>query len=180
MSGEMFLGEKYHGDVGIDIGKRRIAYGWPSWERSGSFDLGKKPGPSRDWELRQMQHWLTRYIPVGAHLWVDQAFAGVGNVATAQSLSETISAVMTAAEWEHPPVLVHSSTWKSGLVGDHLASKAVTRAWLVDYYPDLAVACTTEDEVDAMVIGLYGQMRSNGGILPPPPRRHRRRTRKAG
>ena len=162
-------------DVGIDIGKRRIAFGWPAWHMSDSFDLGKKPGPSRDWELRHMQHWLNRYIPDGARLWIDQAFPG-HSVAAAMDLAETISAVRTAQDWVNPPVVVHSSTWKSAVLGNHLASKEEMLEWLTDTHPLLALQCATEDEVDAMIIGLYGTMRSNGHVPPPGPRR--RRTRK--
>ena len=166
-------------DIGIDIGTHRLAYGWPYWTMAASVDLSRhKPkGQSRDTELRTLQAWLVRYIPTGAQLWIDQPFAGQGNVATAQSMSETVSAVLTAQDWAVPPVVVHQSTWKVATVGDPHANKAATHAWLSEHYPHLAVVCDTEDEVDAMVIGLYGQMRSNGQVNAPAPHRPRRRAR---
>jgi Holliday junction resolvasome RuvABC endonuclease subunit len=169
---EEFLGEEHWADVGIDIGKRRLAYGWPAWELAGSFDLGKATGRSRDWELRMMQRWLRTAVPDGIQLWLDQSYAGP-NIAVAQSLSETIAAVMTAQAWVLPPLLVHSSTWKAAVVGNSQASKVEVMDWLTDHYPLLAVSCHTEDEIDAMVIGLYGQMRSNGDVLPPASKRSR-------
>ena len=58
------------------------------------------------------------------------------------------------------------------------SSKVEGLELLTDRYALLSYQCQTEDEIDAMVIGLYGQMRSNGGVLPPEPRR-KRSTRKA-
>lgn len=165
---------EWRGDVGIDIGKRRIAYGWPAYRLAGYVDLGKT-GTRRDGELRIMQAWLTRFIPVGVQLWVDQSFAGGGGTPIAQSLSETISAVFTAQDWTLEPILVHQATWKSQVIGNHMADKKEINAWLLQNYPDHHAKCSTEDEVDAMVIGLYGQGRTEGRILAPEPRRKPRR-----
>lgn len=168
------------GDVGIDIGMHRLAFGWPYWATADSRDFGRrKPkGQSRDAELRELQAWLVRYIPPGARLWIDQAFAGHGGVAAAQGLSETVSAVMTACAWDNPPVVVHSSTWKSVVIGNHLANKAQIHVWLSEHHPHLAELCDTEDEVDAMVIGIYGQMRSNGEVSAPVVHRRARKAAK--
>lgn len=167
-------------DVGIDVGMRRLAYAWPAYGLSGSFDLGKgSSGMTRDAELRAMQQWLRAVVPDGVRLWVDQAFAGAGAVAMAQRLTETISAVMTAQDWAISPIVVHSATWKSQVIGNHKATKDEIQAFLEVNYPQLASECQTEDEYDAMVIGLYGKGRAEGRILPPepkPPKRRKSRT----
>lgn len=162
-------------DVGIDIGMRRIAYGWPYYELAGSFDLGKVSGMSRDAELRAMQRWLNSVLPVGVQLWVDQAFAGAGAVAMAQRLTESIAAVLVAQDWKLPPQIVHQATWKSQTIGNHMADKKEIQAWLEAEHPKLAARCNTEDEYDAMVIGIYGEGRSEGRILAPEPKKKPRR-----
>lgn len=161
-------------DVGIDIGMRRIAYAWPSFGLVDSFDMGKKAG-RRDYELRAMQEWLNTKVPEGVQLWVDQAFAGQGAVAMAQRLTETIAAVMTAQTWFLPPIVVHQATWKSQLIGNHMADKAEINAWLAEHRPDLHRLCETEDEYDATAIALYGKERSEGRILAPVPKKKPRR-----
>lgn len=162
-------------DVGIDVGMRRLAYGWPAYGLAGSIDLGRKSGISRDVELRTMREWLRKYLPVGVQLWVDQPFAGNGGIAAAQALSETIGMVLTAQDWTHPPVIVHQATWKSQVLQNHQAGKDEMRAWLFERYPTLYRADMTEDEVDATIIGLYGIGRSEGRILPPEPKKPKRR-----
>ena len=167
-----------HYDVGIDIGKRRLAYGWPAFRLAGSIDL-EAPGLPRDRELRAMQRWLCRHIPSGVQLWVDQAFAGKGAVSVAQDLTETISAVLTAQDWERSPIVVHQATWKSAVLGNHMADKDEIRGWLEENEPELAAACKTEDEFDAMTIGLYGWGRTEGRILAPQPKAPKRRKARA-
>lgn len=164
--------------VGVDVGLRRLAYSWPYWGLAASFDL-KKPGLPRDVELRMMQDWLVSKLPTGAQLYVDQAFAGQGAVAVAQRLTETIAAVMTAQQWVVSPVIVHQATWKSQIIGNHMAGKDEINAWLLEHRPDLHQQCSTEDEVDATVIGLYGQGRVDGSILAPEPKKAKRRKAKA-
>lgn len=163
-----------HIDVGIDIGQRRLAFGWPHFRIAGSIDLGKELVVSRDHELRTMQAWLNKNIPSGAQLWIDQAFAQA-SVAVAQRLTETIAAVLTAQQWTRPPIIIHSGTWKSQVVGNHRASKAEIRDWLEEHHPELARKCLTEDETDSMVIGLYGRGRTLGEISPPDIKKAKRR-----
>lgn len=153
-------------DVGIDIGKRRLAYSWPYWGLVDHIDLGK-PGMRRDVELRQLKEWLASKMSVGVQLWIDQAYAGNGAISVAQDLSETISAVLTAMDWMHEPKIIHSGTWKAQIVGNHRAAKDDLRNWLIENHPALAAICRTEDEIDATIIALYGKRRSDGEILPP-------------
>lgn len=161
-------------DVGIDIGMRRLAYSWPSYRLSGAIDLGRQKGLSRDAELRMLQDWLITKLPVGVRLWIDQAYAQA-SIATAQRLSETIAAVYTAQDWIISPILVHSSTWKSQVIGNHMAGKDELRSWLEQERPDLYRPAMTEDEVDATIIGLYGKGRADGRILPPEPKKPKKR-----
>lgn len=163
--------------VGIDVGKYRLAASWPWWETVRSIDL-RKPNPRRDVELRQLQDWVGDNIADGAHLWIDKGFAGNGSRAGAsvgQWLSETIAAVLTAKTWLHPPQVVHSATWKLAVVGNHVAGKDEMAVWLQEHHPVLFKRCSTEDEVDATIIGLYGTGRETGLYLPPEPRPKRRR-----
>ena len=163
-------------DVGIDIGMNRLAWGWPYWGQADSIDLGSNPGMSRDAVLRHLQSWLAARLPVGVRLWVDQAYAQ-HSVATAQRLTETISAVMTAREWEHPVTVVHQATWKSQVLGNARADKAEIAQWLHDHDQRLWSRCATEDEYDAAVIGYYGVGRTEGRILAPEPKKRPRRKR---
>lgn len=170
----------FPGDVGIDIGGRRLAYGWPYWSTVESFDLGSKAksGMPRDAELRAMRDWLNHHLPIGVQLWVDIPFAGNGGVAAAQMLSETVGMVLSAQEWTRPPIMAHQATWKSQLLGNHMAGKAEIQSWLAEHHPDLAALCKTEDEYDAMVIGIYGRERTAGRILAPEPKKRKRRAKK--
>ena len=163
----------FAGDVGIDIGGRRLAYGWPHWGNVGSFDLGTKAksGLSRDAELWAMKDWLNSVLPLGVQLWIDIPFAGNGGVAAAQMLSETVGMVKSAQRWKRPPIMVHASTWKSALLGNHLAGKEEISAWLHDHDQRLWSRCQTQDEMDAAVIGLYGRERTAGRILAPEPKK---------
>lgn len=165
-------------DVGIDIGKARLAYGWPSWKQAGSIDLGKMK-LRRSAELTMLQDWLVTKVPTGVRLWIDRPlFAGTGTESGAR-LTETVAAVLTAQEWEHEPVVVSNMSWKSQVLNNTKATKDEIRAWVEEHYPDLAAICQTEDEYDAMVIALYGQGRTFGRILAPEPRKPKRRVKKA-
>jgi len=169
----MLLHEGSSIDVGIDIGKRRLAYSWPYWGMTEYVDLGK-PGMRRDAELRLMRDWLRTKLPSGVQLWIDRPLAHVGADA-AEGQAETIAAVLTAVDWVHAPIRVYSSTWKSQIVGNHHAAKDDLRDWLIENHPALAVQCITEDQCDAMILGLYGKGRSDGEILPPDVRKPTRR-----
>lgn len=154
-------------DIGIDIGKAKIAYAWPAYTAAGSLDVSRQK-LDRHLELRRMQDWLLTFVPRGARLWIDRPlFAGTGTSA-GERLTETVGAILTAQEWVFPPTIVHSSTWKSQMIGNHRADKDEIRAWVETYHPELAEACHgVEDEYDAMTIGLYGRARSTGVILAP-------------
>ena len=160
-------------DVGIDVGKNRLAYAWPYFGIAGSVDLSGQR-LQRHIELIWLQNWLVSKLPVGVQLWIDRPlFAGTGTESGAR-LTETVAAVMTAQEWELAPQIVFNQTWKSQTVG-YPATKDETKAWLTEHHPLLARRCTTEDEYDAMVIGLYGKGRTEGVILPPQGKKPARR-----
>ena len=152
-------------DVGIDIGKRRLAYAWPTYRLAECIDLGK-PGMRRDQELRMMRDWLRTKLPCGVQLWVDQPLSHVGTEAF-EGQAQTVAAVLTAVDWVNQPQMVYAATWKAQVIGNHRASKDEIRDWLWANYPQLWEVCQTEDEFDAMAIGLYGKKRSDGEILPP-------------
>lgn len=158
-------------DVGIDVGKSRLAYAWPAWKLAGSIDYASQKLP-RHVELRRLQDWLLARLPIGAQLWIDRPlFAGTGTESGAR-LTETVTAVLTTQEWYLAPKIIFSQSWKSQVLHKRDASKDEIKAWLTEQHPMLAERCSTEDEYDAMVIGLYGQGRSEGVILAPePPKR---------
>jgi hypothetical protein len=173
----MLLHEGSSIDVGIDIGKRRIAYSWPYWGIVDYMDLGK-PGMRRDAELRLMRDWVATKLPDGVQIWIDKPLShgsGVGTVA-AGGMNQTVSMVLSARAWTHEPIEVYSSTWKAQVVGNHAAAKDDLRDWLIENYPALAAVCRTEDECDATIVALYGKGRSDGEILPPDVRRPKRRS----
>ncbi len=161
-------------DVNIDIGKARLAYGWPYWGMAGSIDLaGQKL--QRHIELRWLQNWLVSKLPVGVQLWIDRPLYHSTGLSSGERLTETVSAILTAQEWELAPIVIHSMSWKARTVGPPHADKDELRYWLAQNHPKLAAKCTTEDECDAMVIGLYGKGRTEGVILPPQGKKPARR-----
>lgn len=172
------MGEQLGGssiDVGIDVGKARLAMAWPYWGITDYIDLGKAK-LSRHEELWHLREWLITKVPDGVQLWIDRPlFHGTGTAA-GERLTETIGAIMTAQQWQRPPIIVHSSTWKAQVVGNHRAAKDEMRDWLGEHYPDHLAICQTEDEVDATIIALYGKGRADGVIAAPdvkrPSRRH--------
>jgi hypothetical protein len=165
-------------DVGIDVGKSRLAFAWPAvYSQAGSIDLASQKLP-RSVELQWLQAWLITKLPTGVQLWIDRPlFAGTGTESGAR-LTETVSAVLTAQEWDYEPHMVFNMTWKSQVLGNTSASKDDIRRWVEENHPELAAVCQTEDEYDAMVIALYGQGRSNGRILAPEPKKPKRRVKK--
>lgn len=168
------LGPERSGVVGIDLAKRRIAIGWPYWGMAASLDFGKKPG-NRNAELVAMRLWLVSKIPSGAHLWIEKTTIHGSGAATlsAEGLAETRGMVLSASPWAgHDDV--GQSTWKAQVVGNGHASKDDVELWLRTEHPDLRAACSTEDEVDAMCVGIYGTMRMGGTIDPPSPKAKRR------
>lgn len=165
-------------DVGIDVGKARLAYAWPYWEMAGSIDLAREKLP-RHIELLRLREWLQTKVPETIQLWIDRPlFAGTGTESGAR-LTETVSTILTAQQWVRAPQIVFGQSWKSQTVG-YPATKDEIRSWLNQHHPRLARRCTTEDECDAMVIGLYGRGRSEGVILPPGGSHGRRRRTAAG
>jgi len=166
-------------DVGIDIGKRRIALGWPYWKVSRAIDL-VKPG-ERGQELRALTDWLCRQLPDGARLWIEMPYLSNGpgaNQSTTIGMAETVGAIKAAAPWAEISE-VGQSTWKAKVCGNGRATKNEVAAWLADNHPSLYEATGgLEDQVDAMCIGLYGMFRTLGQIPPPEPKRSKRR--KAG
>lgn len=176
----MNLGEGSAIDVGIDVGKRRVAYSWPAHGVVDFYDL-VKPGLPRSHELRMMRNWIASRLPENVQLWIDEPLShgnGIGSIA-ARGLNETVVAIVTAHSWVHEPIRVYSSTWKSQVVGNHQAEKDDLKDWLVANVPQLAYQCRTQDEIDASIVGIYGKGRSDGVILPPDVRRPKRRTKRS-
>lgn len=166
-------------NVGVDVGLRRLAVA--SWD-FGFADSVQLPKPTaarpanRANELNLLARWLWDVLsenqlrPEHVNLWVERSYVGnsVGNPATAMGLAETVGAVLTAGQWAQAE-RVDASTWKMNLLGPGKghASKEMVEAWLRSEWPQLVAVCGTEDQVDAMCISMYGQMRDDGRASAP-------------
>ena len=167
-------------DVGIDVGMRKLAYGWPAWKQSQEIHI--TPGKhTRSQELAMLSKWVADRIPPGVRLWIETPYVSNGsarNPTTSLHMAETVSAILTAQPWDVEPQYVAPNTWKAAVVGNGNAPKAEVGLWLSNYDLDLYAACEDdENRVDAMCIGLYGQKRTLGVVLPPGNYRKRRRAR---
>ena len=155
-------------DIGIDIGKRRLALGWPYAKQSASIDLNK-PG-IRSQELSLLASWLRETIPsINVRLWIETPYASHGKAGSQAGLdlSETVGMIMAAAAWDQV-TMVGQSTWKARVCGSGKLQKLEVADWLAINHPDLfEKTMDDEDRIDAMCIGLYGKMRSEGLVLPP-------------
>ena len=166
-------------NIGIDIGMRRLALA--SWDRAfaSSIELRRPttahPANRAD-ELNQLGRWLWDVLldhqiePQNARAWVERSYVGnsVGNPATALALAETVGMVLSTVLWQRAE-RVDASTWKMNLLGEghgH-ASKYEVGYWMQSEWPQLYSRCDTDDEIDAMCISLYGQMRHDGTVEPP-------------
>lgn len=165
-------------DVGVDVGKRRLAIGWPAACKSYNIDL-KKIGV-RNVELLNLSEWIAQTLPFDVHLWIEMPYLSNGpgaNQTTTIGMAETVGVVKAAAPWAEV-TLVGQSTWKAQVCGNGRFGKDEVAAWLLMYYPALwDLTDGNEDQIDAMCIGLYGKMRSEGLIQPPvkKPRKKRKR-----
>jgi hypothetical protein len=177
-------------DIGVDIGKRRLAVGCPETQQSWSIDL-KKPG-LRGGELQKLSYWLRNIVlpglavpPEHVNVWVEATYVGshVLNIATALGLAETIGVVQAAAPWRECHT-IGQSTWKAGALGNGSVGKEYVALWLAENHPLLFVLCIADnakpdqDRIDAMCIGLYGMMRSNGTIPEPAAKPKKKRKKK--
>ena len=158
-------------DVGVDIGVRRIALGWPKMGLSQAIDLGKKPGV-RHRELFHLAGWMSQVLPMPGmvHLWIEQPYLSNGpgkNQNTTIAMAETVGAIKAAAEWGEV-TLVGQSTWKAQVCGNGRADKDEVSLWLLEAHPEVFAKCRSDqDRIDAMCIGLYGMLRSAGLIQAP-------------
>lgn len=178
--------------MGVDLGVRRVAVacayagGVSGW----TAELNLKPGKDRHWELRELASFLWR--APGDHgvahndvaVWMERTFVSdgaKGNRTVSLAMAETAGALLTAAHWPQATMVVPGS-WKAGLLGDGRASKEDIEEWLWRRYPELAVLCSTQDQMDCMCMSLYGQGRESGEILAPvpPPKRKRKPRKPAG
>ena len=160
-------------DIGVDVGKRRLSFGSPMTSQVFSIDL-KKPG-DRAIELSTMSRWVRNvaipgfgYSPSEISLWIEAAYVGtkVLNISTAMGLAETIGVVQSSAQWGMSEV-IGTSTWKSAALGNWHADKDFVAKWLEEFYPDLFDICHSQDEIDALCIGIYGTMRADGRVAAP-------------
>ena len=167
-------------DIGVDVGKRRLALGWPYQERSLVIDL-KKVGV-RASELYSLSGWMTQVIPEDVRLWIEQPYLSNGpgaNQTVTIGMAETVGAVQSAREWKQV-TMVGQSTWKAQVCGNGRASKEEVALWLETNEPELYdLCCGDQDRIDAMCIGLYGRLRSTGVIEAPVKAKKRPRKRKA-
>ena len=156
-------------DVGVDIGVRRIALGWPERKRSEAVDLGKKVG-IRHKELQALTCWMGLQLPAEVNLWIEQPYLSNGpgaNQTTTIKMAELVGAIKVAHPW-YQVILVGQSTWKAQVCGNGRAEKDEVALWLSVNHPDLYAKCVMDqDQIDAMCIGLYGMMRTSGQVQPP-------------
>lgn len=168
--------------IGVDVGVRRLAIASPSMVRATSVDLGAKPG-IRHAELGEISDWLWMTLsqwgePGEMELVIEQPMLmRVGaSTQTLEAMSHTIGAVMSADSWRSA-LIVNQSTWKSLLLGYGNADKADHEEWLFVTSQALYGACDTEDEYDAMCIGLFGELLQDG-LVSIPERKPRKRAAK--
>lgn len=165
--------------IGVDIGVRRLAIASPTAIWATSLDLGTKPGV-RHIELGDLSEWLWMTLMTLGEagqmdLVVEQPML-THDSGVFESMSHTIGAVLSADTW-HSALVVHPSTWKSQLLGYGNADKADHEEWLYVNSPTLYNACDTEDEYDAMCIGLFGELLEDG-LVEIPERKPRKRAAK--
>ena len=170
--------------VGVDIGIRQVAIGIPMLRWAGIFSL-KIRELERAEELLGIRRFLYGLAQVGhgmpfseMHLWVEEAYLSNGpnrNQTTTVGLAETVGTVLGAESWGRAEK-VGNSTWKAALIGDGKASKDEIAGWLLDNHRVLYNACAgSQDMMDAMCIGIYGEMRDSGQILAPVKRPKKKR-----
>lgn len=171
--------------VGIDVGLRRLAIAMPDLAYAANINL---PGPhklTREEELYQLQDFLAREVPEHiVSVWLELPYVSHGgrsNPNVTIGMAETVGAVRCFRAGISVETVV-PSTWKKEVCGDGRTDKDATSAWLLEHEPELFDACDTEDEIDAMCIGLYGKMRQTGLVMPPvsKPKGARRGRRPAG
>ena len=166
--------------IGADIGKRRLALAFPDSPEAYHIDLGDaSSGLSRDDELVLIQRFVTPLAQyrVWPHLFIEEPYLSGGPAANAMTtigLAETVTALRLAWRWTSV-TLVNPSTWKSAVVGNFRASKDEISGWLLEQHPALHRICRTEDEIDAMCIGIYGKMRLSGEASEPERKKRARR-----
>jgi Holliday junction resolvasome RuvABC endonuclease subunit len=155
--------------VGIDVGIRRLAIGIPQMGYPASIDLGKPGKLTREEELLTLAEWLTSEVDDTMGLWVEMPYLSNGpaaNQTTSIGMAETVGMIRSASRW-HSVTMVGQSTWKAMVLGDGRADKSEVAMWLRENEPRLFDVCQGEDEMDAMCLGIYGQLRAEGAILPP-------------
>lgn len=171
--------------VGVDIGIRQVAVGIPRMGYAAIFSL-KIRELDRPGELMGIREFLFHLTKAGGgllfaqmHLWVEEAYLSNGphaNQTTTIGMAETVGCVLGAEKWGKAEKIGQSS-WKKGLLGDGNASKDEIADWLATNRPDLFAKCAaSQDMIDAMCIGLYGEGRDSGRIATPAPRPKKKRT----
>lgn len=166
--------------AGIDLGVRKLAIGIPQMALAASIEL-QRGQLDRESELLSMQDFLHEQVEQVMALWVEMPYLSNGphkNQTTTIAMAEVVGMVRSAGRWAQVS-LVGQSTWKAQLIGSGRASKENVDFWLSVAHRDLHAQCDSQDEVDAMCIGIYGLMLDRGEILPPVHRPRRRHARKA-
>lgn len=171
--------------VGVDVGVRRLAMACPDQGWSDYVDLGRQHGRNdhfarheelsylKDWCWSAMVDWDCDVREVD--LVIERTTAShATTAATGEAMNQTIGVVLAADDWRSA-TLVAQSTWKAQLLGYGHADKEDINAWLRLSAPALHAICSTEDEVDAMCIGLYGVMLHDGVIEVPAPKKRARK-----
>ena len=168
--------------IGVDIGIHRIAMAVPEAGWYGQIDLAGAYIGRRDTELRELQRWVrTRVMTRGVTpvAFIERPFlsGSAANPTTTIGMAETVGIIRASVIWTAPSTMVNPSSWKKALVGKGNATKEEARYWLEDTIGKEKVDSMSEDEVDAMCIGYYGQGVIDGEISLPQPAAKKRRKR---
>lgn len=157
-------------NIGVDFGVRRIAIACadPGSVTAVSYDFAKADrGMELNYLTDRFQQFLVDAQTIGdTHLWIEGAIAaGSKNLQTMAALAATQGAIIGVHG--SPVTIVSVASWKHGTCGNGSAPKEHVSQWLAETHFALYNACSTQDEVDAMCMSLYGIGVTSGEILIP-------------
>lgn len=139
---------------GIDLGKRRIAVACP--EAMALVEVEVDISWPRWRQLQVLGEWI-RLLPIAVHdtVMIESPIQGKSrNVQVGLAIAGTVGAVQS--NLAAPSTLVAPSSWKAYVVGYGSADKSEVAAWLRESSPTLALACSSQDLIDACCIAYSG------------------------
>lgn len=152
--------------VGIDYGVRRVALGCPEARFASSMEAPEQPTADFD-AFHAMASWVAEQLLVLTRdhgeiqlAALEHPFAGSGNanVGTAIRLGMAAGAFgLICKELAIPVFVVQQSTWKKDVLGNGGLDKPGIAREAALRWPDHAALTSGEDELDAMMIGLWAE-----------------------